>query len=121
MQIHLEKPEQHAIQSYNRQDVKINNQRYHDNLIVSRDTIIHPWKANVIEALNMDQLQPILQCHPDIIIIGHSLLGKQLPLQILQAINQLQIGIETMDIGAASRTFNLLLSEHRRVVLAILF
>ena len=114
MHIHLEKNEQHAIQSYSEYAVVINQVTYQANLIVNRDTLISPWEG-------LSSLEPILSLHPEVIIIGHTNPAFQLPLSIRAQLSQLKIGIECMNLGAASRTFNVLLSENRAVVLGINF
>ena len=42
-----------------------------------------------------------------------------LPMALIEYLANQRIGIEIMSIGAASRTFNVLLSEQRAVVLGI--
>ena len=121
MQINLETADKHAVQSYTATELKINHEFYRENLIISRDKIISSWQATAIQQLTMELMEPMLQCQPEIIIIGHNLTGAQPPMAIMQALSKLRVGIECMSIGAASRTFNILLSEHRDVVLAILF
>ncbi|HAU0934786.1 TPA: hypothetical protein JBH70_12550, partial [Legionella pneumophila] len=55
------------------------------------------------------------------IIIGHLQTGKTLPVTLISQLSQKRIGIECMSIGAACRTYNVLLSEHRAVVAGFIF
>jgi uncharacterized protein len=112
MHIHLEKNAQHAIQSYSEQTVVINQLTYQDNLILSRDTLISPWDG---------QIESMLTLNPEVIIVGHTQANFQLPVPIRIQLSKLNIGLECMNLGAACRTFNVLLSEDRAVVLGILF
>lgn len=57
-----------------------------------------------------------MQVKPEIIIIGHENPGKFPPMEFMSHLSQLQIGMECMSIGAACRTYNVLLSENRAVV-----
>lgn len=121
MQINLETIQTHSIQSYSNTAITIQDNVYEESLIVSSDTIMTPWKIKHITALTHEILQPIISLAPKILIIGHTQLGSFPPITTLQQLSQLGIGIETMAVGAACRTFNVLLSEHRAVVLGIIF
>ncbi len=121
MQINLETADIHAIRSYSESQIKIGETLYQSSLIVSRDEIITPWLIQSLKELNETSLEPLLQFQPEIIIIGHQQTGVMAPIAIMQHLSKLRIGIECMSIGAASRTFNLLLSEHRAVVAGFIF
>ena len=121
MQINLESSETHTITSYDDSHITINHITYGDSLIVSKQTIISPWPVHSVTALSEILLTPIIQLQPDVIILGHKQLGLQIPIMIVQYLAKLGIGIESMSIGAASRTYNVLLSEERNVVAAMVF
>ena len=101
--------------------VKINSVIYTCNLLVSATCILNPWSAQSISTLEIDHLTTAIDEKTEVIIIGHKQLGQFLPPTTLQALAQHRIGIECMSIGAASRTYNVLLSERRRVTLGLLF
>ncbi len=119
MHINLEQHDQFTIQSYSDHEVKIADEIYQDNLIVSPQEILQPWAIKTINELKIENLEPFLKSQPKIIIIGHNAL-KHPPMEILQYLSTLKIGMEAMSIGAACRTFNVLLSEGRDVVLGLL-
>jgi len=121
MHIHLEKNPQNAIQSYSDDRVLINQMTYQDNLIVSRDLLISPWNGPTEHSLSLVDLEPILDLKPELIIIGHHAMSFKLTPPVRARLLDLKIGIECMNLGAACRTFNVLLSEDRNVVLAIIF
>ncbi|WP_133129680.1 Mth938-like domain-containing protein [Legionella yabuuchiae] len=121
MQINKEPVEIHSIRSYSEHEVTINSQVYHSNLIVCRDSIITDWQAASLQTLDLDLMKPVLETSPEVIIIGHTQSGVLVPLEILMALSQQRIGLEAMSLGAACRTFNILLSEGRNVTLGIIF
>ncbi|GGI75411.1 Mth938-like domain-containing protein [Legionella impletisoli] len=121
MQINKEPAELNSIQSYSEHEVKINQELYHSNLIVCREHIITTWEATTVQSLDMELMKPILDTNPEVILIGHSKSQAQLPVQVLLPLSQQRIGVEAMSLGAACRTFNVLLSEGRNVTLGILF
>lgn len=116
MQINLETPDIHTIQSYTESQIMINNILYDDSLIISRQAIISSWPVHSIQALNEDTIKPIIELQPEVILIGHNQTGLQIPMRLVQYLANQRIGIECMSVGAASRTFNVLLGEQRAVV-----
>ncbi len=59
--------------------------------------------------------QFLLQLQPEVILIGYNGHNKLL-IELIQDLAKKKIGLECMSIGAACRTFNILLSEGRKVV-----
>lgn len=120
MHINLEATDKHTIQAYCDSSIKIDSNIYQHSLIVSTHEIITTWPIRAINELNEESLQPLLQYNPKIIIIGHNKQGQFTPLSILQTLSKRQVGLECMSIGAACRTFNVLLSEQREVALGVI-
>ena len=120
MQIHLEKPNQHTIQSYSNTHVVVDNTPYANSIIITPTQIINPWSIKSLAYLNETTLAPLLDLKPDLILIGHKNTSLYLKPALMHHITQHKIGIECMSIGAACRTFNVLLSEGRGVVLGVI-
>lgn len=120
MQIQLESQESHTIQSYSDQAVQVDSILYRASVIISREHIIS-WPVHSLNAWDATTLDSFLISSPEIIIIGHNLRGNIAPAPILEHLVPLKIGLECMGIGAACRTFNVLLSEQRAVVLGLIF
>ncbi len=116
MHINLEASEQHAVQAYSDKQIQINPIIYEQSLIVSREEIITNVTINSIQHINQNHLDLLLQCKPELIIIGHKNTGTFPPMDIIAQLSQQRIGIECMSIGAACRTYNVLLSEYRAVI-----
>ena len=119
MQINQEARDKHSIQSYSDSQIAVNNTNYNNSLIISREAIISPWPVHSVTELNDALLKPILAQKPEIILIGHNELSKYIPILLIQFLANQRIGIECMSIGAAARTFNVLLSEQRAVVIGV--
>jgi uncharacterized protein len=120
MHINLESADQYSVQAYSDSQVKINDIAYQRNLIVNNQGVLD-WSILTIHELDETRLQEILSFTPEVIIIGHTATGKFPPFSTINYLSQKRIGIECMSIGAACRTYNVLLSEHREVVLGIIF
>jgi len=121
MQINLEQADKHSVQAYTENSLKINDAWYSQNLIVNNQSIITDWSAKSICSLTHEDLQPVLESNPEIIIIGHQEKGIFPPAELMAATARERIGLESMSIDAACRTFNILLNEQRNVALVILW
>jgi uncharacterized protein len=100
--------------------VRIGEQQFRHSLIVSPDRVLADWRPRHAGELLRDDFDPVLALEPDILLLGT---GDSLrfPSPALTADLLLRgIGVEVMDTAAACRTFNVLLSEQRHVVAALL-
>ena len=113
MHIHLETPEQHVVQAYDDKKIQINSIIYESTVIVSKVEIITNLAIHKMEDIAQQYIPLLLQLKPEILLIGHHEIGKFLS---IDALRELSIGIECMSMGAACRTHNILLGEHRAVV-----
>lgn len=121
MDINLEKGERHSIQSYDKSQITVNQIQYDRNTIISRDQITSNWHIEAQGALTEQDLLPLLDLNPEVILIGYDKKHILITPPLLNELSKRRIGIECMSIGAACRTFNILLNESRRAVLGIIF
>ena len=120
MQIQLEPGDNHSICSYDKNYVVIMGHEYTKSLLITSDQIISPWTVSNLDLLTLVDFDAILNNQPEIILIGHTESQINRPYNLIQELSIRRIGIELSDIGAACRTFNVLLNENRRVVLALM-
>ncbi len=120
MHIQLEANAKNTISSYDLSKVVVNGELYQDSFILSNQSLITPWPVDSLADLTESTLTPIIQLNPDVILIGHTNIGALLPITIQSWLSTQRIGIECMPIGAACRTFNVLLSENRNVVVGFI-
>lgn len=120
MEIQLAPHETHSIHSYSEHSVIVHGQTYSQSLCISRQQIHSPWSVVTLSTLTQAELEPLLLETPEIILIGHTAHQPPPPF-IISALSQQRIGLEWMSIGAACRTFNILLGEKRKVTLGIIF
>lgn len=118
MEINKEDSSPLTIESYDAQSITIQGNRYTNSTIISNKEIIDNWLVNSITDLNPENIQSLLASNPEIIIFGHNQTEQQLPISIRSLLAKHRIGAESMSVGAACRTFNILLSENREVVFA---
>lgn len=121
MEIQLEAREPHTIQAYSDTAVTVNHEVYSNSIIISRDTLINDWSMIEGSEFNKQSLAPLLALQPEIIILGSHNPDALRRLDSIRQLCEQKIGVECMDIGAACRTFNVLLSEERAVVIGLIF
>lgn len=112
--------EGYAIRRYEAGTITIGEKPFHRSLLLAPDQIDTAWGPDDPARLKRDHLQQIIALSPEIVIIGS---GKErvhwhTPEQ--QKWLQLFPGLEVMATDAACRTYNLLLSEGRRVVAGLI-
>ena len=121
MHIQIENRAQNTIASYSESQLIVNDTVYQDNIVISSEHILSPWPVQSLMNLTIEDMKALVELNPKIILIGHSTPGMQIPIAIPQWLSTQQIGVECMLLGAACRTFNVLLSEGRNVVAGFIF
>ena len=101
--------------------IAVNDQRWSESIVLSGSLAPQPWVVSVDESLQPSHFQDLIGNEPDILLIGTG--AQQVfvhPSIWYDVCREASVGIEFMTSAAACRTFNLLASENRRVVLATL-
>ena len=102
------------IKSFTGKSFIIAEDEYHTNIII--DGTIKKWNLNKSELFDLEHYDKLIVSKPDIIVIG---CGDTQILPSPDFINYFtsqDIGIEIMTTESACKTFNVLISEHRKVV-----
>ncbi len=116
MDIQKERLPPHAILSYSKNAIQIQDQPYQTLTVVSAKAISVLDEVISIQELTLLHLQSIDLEGIDVMIIGHQETFSDVVFELRQWFSERQIGIEVMPLGAACRTFNILLSEGRGVL-----
>ncbi|MBS3744123.1 MAG: Mth938-like domain-containing protein [Wenzhouxiangellaceae bacterium] len=122
MQLDEYNPEQqYYVHSLGADAIQIVETRYDYSLILSPDQGVARWPVASVSELETDHLQPILAWQPDVVLLatGRRQRFPDRSIQIEMLRNN--IGLEVMTLEAAARTFNVLASEDRRVVAALIW
>ncbi|MFT3850831.1 MAG: Mth938-like domain-containing protein [Propionivibrio sp.] len=101
--------------------VTVNAVRHTANLIVLPERLVTEWTRASFETLSASDFAQLVALDAEVILLAT---GDQLrfpPVELLQPLILAQKGIEVMDIKAACRTYNVLVSENRKVAAALLF
>ncbi len=122
MQFTLETHSQaNLVRAYGRSELRIGETRVRASCIVTADRLITDWAPQSVEALTPEHLAQILDLEPQIVLLGTGPRQSFPPAGIRALLAGRGIGLEVMDLGAACRTFNILVQEERRVAAALFF
>ena len=81
---------------------------------------VQAWEATDFEALTAAHFERIAALKPEVVIFGSGQRLRFPPPALVRVLIEQRVGIETMDTAAACRTYNVLASEGRSVVAALL-
>jgi len=107
------------IRGYSAQEIRIGEQRLQTSCIVSADHLVTEWAPKTFGELAPEHLESILALKPELVLLGTGATQRFPPAAIRSAFTMKGVGLEVMDLGAACRTFNILVQEERRVVAAL--
>ena len=109
-----------VIRAYAPGRINVNDRLLRKSFVISATTLIEDWGSGSFEDLSLDHLQAALALEPEILVIGTGASLRFPEARLMADIQQRGIGLEVLDTAAACRTYNVLLSENRKVVAALL-
>lgn len=98
----------------------VGNQRHGHSLLVPWQGPVLRWEPARTDDLQTAHFDAVLALEPELVIFGSGPRLKFVPPALLRGLIERRIGVETMDTAAACRTYNVLVSEGRRAVAALL-
>ncbi len=121
MKLHLDNPaSRNLITGHGAGYVAINHRHFESSLIVLPDRLVQPWGEGGFEGLTEDDFAAIRALAPEILLLGTGSRQRFPAPSLLRPLIETRIGCEVMDLPAACRTFNILMTEGRRVAAALL-
>ena len=110
----------HRFTSYGPASVTINEVVYRRSLVLTANDIYSPWAVSSIEDLNPENLAPVLESKPAVVLLGTGEQQRFPDARTFALFGERGIGLEVMDNGALCRTFNILVAEDRAVTAAVI-
>jgi len=108
------------IRAYAPGEIRIGETVIRGSCLVKSDQLISNWRPQTVAELSPADMEAVLAMKPEVVVIGSGP-RQQFPApEILGAVLSRGVGCEVMDTGAACRTYNILASEGRTVVAALL-
>lgn len=97
----------------------VSGQRFERPIVVTPDEVRSDWPVQDFRALDESHFAWFLPLKPEVLLLGT---GARLCFphpRLYRELTDARIAVETMDTPAACRTYNILVSEDRKVVAAI--
>lgn len=143
MRLHSESnPALNTVTAYGHDYIEINRVTYSHAIYFAPEGDIHTWQVHTVADITETELRKIAglsdQARPDpmallngdspkrpdnapeLLLIGTGLKQHFLPASTTRALLSVGIGVEVMSTQAAARTYNILMAEGRRVIVALL-
>lgn len=103
------------IRGYSDSEVRIGGHTVRGSCIVTADTLITQWEPQSFAELGAAHLEALLALNPELVVLGSGPTQRFAPAEIRALLSSRGVGLEVMQLGAACRTFNVLVQEERRV------
>jgi len=112
-------PDVNVIRSYGAEEIRVGERIIRSSCLVTADKVIAEWPPTSIDEVQINHLELIFELSPELVLFGTGTRQRFAPASLRAAFASRRIGLESMDLGAACRTFNILVQEQRRVAAAL--
>lgn len=110
-----------TIQAYTDDSVVVHGVTFSKSLVIMADRIIPDWRPDSFQSLNEEDFAAFVELRPDLVVLGTGQQQRFPDPRLYRALINAGIGVEVMTTPAACRTYNILTSEGRKVIGALLF
>ncbi|MBS0375136.1 MAG: Mth938-like domain-containing protein [Proteobacteria bacterium] len=107
----------HRILGYADGRLRLRDRELDASCLVTAAEIL-PWPVAEVAALTVEDFAPLWPRGIEVVLLATGARQQWPPPELLAALAARRVGLEVMDTGAASRTFNLLAGDGRPVALA---
>ena len=110
-----------SIDAYGNGGFRVAGERLEGNVIILPDSV-HKFISSSIEQTTSEQLSPIISAAEDvdILLVGCGQVTEFFDAPVENTLRSKKITVEYMSTGAAVRTYNVLLSEERKVAVVLI-
>lgn len=109
-----------AVKNYAYGNVKVNNLTFTKSFYLTQHKTNADWACNHITELSIERLNELIDEKPEVIILGTGDKQEFPKPQMFAHCAAQGIGLEVMANDAACRTYNVLTTEDRDIVLALI-
>jgi uncharacterized protein len=108
------------VRGYSPGQLRIGERTYSSSVLVTATHLLAPWRPNSVQDLTAADLEPLLELAPEVVLLGTGARQQFADPRVLAELHARRIGVEVMDTAAACRTYNVLVTEGRRVAAALI-
>lgn len=109
-------PKIYTIRRYGQGEIHVGEQVLRGPCIVSPTRVVADWAARSVATLDEALLAPLLELRPAVIVFGLRTGDAPAPRALIVQLQRRGVGVESMLLGAACRTYNVLVHEGRAAV-----
>ena len=121
MKLHLTQADgENLITAYSEQSISVNHQRFEHSLIVAPTQLISDWKTSAFKQLQESDFEKIASLKPEVVLLGTGKQHQFIHPRLIKVLTEANVAVECMSTDAACRTYNILMSEGRKVVAALI-
>jgi uncharacterized protein len=120
MKFHLQTPTSKLITGSGPGWVRIGNDEYRNNVVITADTIEPGFAPGGFDALTADDFSALLRVPPEIVLLGTGATQRFPRPAVTAPLHAANVGLEVMDTRAACRTYNILVGEGPSVTAALI-
>lgn len=100
--------------------VEINGRPFDYSLLVLPEAAPRAWPVARFEDLTVEHFEQLAAEQPDVVILGTGERQRFAHPRLTTPLTAKQVGVECMDTNAACRTYNILMGEGRKALLALI-
>ncbi|HEX7111236.1 MAG TPA: Mth938-like domain-containing protein [Mizugakiibacter sp.] len=121
MELNLERPGDYLfVRRGDARSVTVVDRVLTRSFVLARETLLEDWPVADVGAIADAHVEAILALQPEVVLLGTGARQRFPAAAVMATFLQRRVGIEVMDNAAASRTYNVLAGEGRRVVAAFI-
>lgn len=121
MKLHSSDTQQYqTVTGYFAGGVEINARPFDHSLLVLPEKPPQPWPVARFADLTAEHFEQLLAETPDVVILGTGERQRFVHPRLSAPLTSRRIGVECMDTNAACRTYNILMGEGRKALLALI-
>lgn len=113
-------PSSNTFNAYGDGYVEVNTVRFDRSIVVLPDRPVLDWAVATFDGLTEENFRFVAATDPELVVFGSGDRLRFAHPRLLRSLIERGIGVETMDVRAACRTYNILMAEGRRVAAALL-
>jgi len=110
----------HLIKEVHVDRVVINDRNFSSSVVVGARFLEDNWPVRSLSELTEEKAEPLLALEPELVVIGLGSKPTFPGVDLQRLFFSRGIGLECMSLKAAARTFNILMSENRRALAALI-
>jgi len=121
MKLHADStPALNTVTAYGPGFIEINRERHSGAILLMPEGLVRAWAVTTVETLDETAIGPLLELAPEVVLLGTGERQRMLPSRLVRVFAGRGLGLDAMDTRAACRTYNILMTEGRKVLAALL-